>query len=59
MNDTKIFRMTKDEAISLRAIIAELKKSGKNARQCAIVGFAKLFGKFLPDYTSIRIGTAV
>ena len=50
--------MTEVEARRLRAIIADLKKGGKDARQSAIVGFAKMFGKFLPDYNSIKIGVA-
>ncbi len=51
----KIFRMSSAEARQLRVWIRECKTHSDNARKAAIIGFAKMFGKFLPDYTNIII----
>ena len=51
----RIFRMSRSEVTTLRSMIKENKKRLDDNRRCAIVAFAKLFGKFLPDYTRIVI----
>ena len=60
----KILRITKKEVLLLRTYISEkkteLKKKNESCtalkKKAAMLGFAKMFGKFLPEYTNIRIG---
>lgn len=49
MKRERRMRMTRAEAEVLRGFIAEAKKR-LGAKQGAIIGFAKMFGKFLPEY---------
>ena len=50
-----MLRITKEEAKVLRKVISE-KKASLGRRQAAIIGFAKMFGKFLPEYECIKVG---